>query len=183
MLTCLKIPRVLILTRSINLSVTDGPRYGLKVKTHSCIDGAHGVPGSFYLNWDIFFKWNAFKITVISCYICQGFNVLWWHQAVDTPSTVWFNDWRVVVNSVTYLLTPSRAAYHEIFTHGSLLSILPISSAIDAPIIPMPMKQPWRIWVFKPQKSNRTHKSNQTKHSKIMFVFCTSLCLEMAKTQ
>ena len=28
-----------------------------------------------------------------------------WRHAVDTPSTVWFNDWRVVVNSVTYLLT------------------------------------------------------------------------------
>ena len=31
MLTYLKIPRVLILTQSNNLSVTDGPRYGLKL--------------------------------------------------------------------------------------------------------------------------------------------------------
>ena len=132
---------------------------------------SEGNPSSADLNWDIFFKWNAFKITVMSCSICLGFNVLWWHHAVDTPSTFWFNDWRVVVNSVTYLLTPSRAAYPEIFTHGSLLSILPISSAINTPIIPMPMKQPWRIWVFKPQTSSRTHKSNQTKHNKIMCVF------------
>ena len=103
----------------------------------------------------------------MSCSICPGFNVLWWHHAVDTPSTVWFHDWRVVINSVRYLLTPSHAAHPEIFTHGSLLSILPISSAINAPIIPMPMKQPWRIWVFKPHKSSRTHKSNQTKHNKL----------------
>ena len=52
------------------------------------------------------------------------------------------------------------------FTSVSPLSILPISSAINAPIIPMPMKQPWRIWVFKPQKSSRTHKSNQTNTTK-----------------
>ena len=107
----------------------------VKVETHNCIDGANDVPGYFYLNWDIFFKWNAFKTTVRSCSICPGFNVLWWHHAVDTPSTVWFNDWRVVVNSVTDLLTPSRAAYPEIFTHDSLLSILPISSAINAPTL------------------------------------------------
>ena len=101
----------------------------VKVKTHNCIDGANDVPWYFYLNWDIFFKWNAFKITVMSCSICPGFNVLWWHHAGDTHSTVWFNDWRVVVNSVTDLLIPSRAAYHEI------LSILPISSAINAPTL------------------------------------------------
>ena len=143
-----------------------GRWWSITLADHNCIDWANDVPGYFYLNWDIFFKWNAFKITVMSCSICPGFNVFWWHHAVDTPSTVWSNGWRVVVNSVTYLLTPSRTAYPEIFTHGSLLSILPISSAINAPIIPMPMKQPWRIWVFKPQKSSRTHKSNQTNTTK-----------------
>ena len=42
---------------------------------------------------------NCHELLYSMC-ICPGFNVLWWHHAVDTPSTVWFNDWRVVVNSV-----------------------------------------------------------------------------------
>ena len=154
----------------------------VKVKTHNCIDGANDIPGYFYINWDIFFKWNAFKITVLSCFICPGFNVLWWHHAVDTPSTVWFNDW-CVVYSVTDLLTPSRAAYPEIFRTARSCRFYPYRQPLTHlhcsiyTIIPMPMKQPWRIWVFKPQKSSRTHKSNQTKHRKIMCVFYGLYCI------
>ena len=37
--------------------------------------------------------------------------------------------------------------------------------------VPMPMKQPWRIWVYKPHKSSRMYESNQTKHNKSMCVF------------
>ena len=44
-------------------------------------------------------------------------------------------------------------------------------------MISMPMKQPWRIWVFKPQKSSRMDKSNQTKYNKIMCVFYGSYCI------
>ena len=109
-----------------------GPLWG-ESTDHRLIPMLKGYCCGALINWDIFFKWNAFEITVMSCSICPGFNVLWWHHAVDTPSTVWFNDWRVVVNSATDLLTPSRAAYPEIFTHGSLLSILPISPAINPP--------------------------------------------------
>ena len=153
----------------------------VKVKIHNSIDWAHDVPGYFYLNWDIFFKWNAFKITsAMSSYICPGFNVLWWHHAEDTPSTVRWMD----VNSLTDSMTDvSSLIRWQIYSHHhlqhtlkylhSLFSILPISSAIFThlhcstyTIVPMPMKQPWMIWVYKAQESSRTHKSNQTKHKK-----------------
>ena len=44
-------------------------------------------------------------------------------------------------------------------------------------IVPMPMKQLWRILVYKPQKSSRTHQSTQTKHNKIMCVFYGLYCI------
>ena len=39
------------------------------------------------------------------------------------------------------------------------------------------MKQPWRIWVYKPQEFNRLHTSNQTKHNKIMCLFYWLYCI------
>ena len=162
----------------------------VKVKIHNSIDGANDVPGYFYLNWDIVVKWNAFKITsVMSSYICPGFNVLWWHHAVDTPSTVRWMD----INSLTDSMTEvSSLIRWQIYSHHhlqhtlkylhSLLSILPISSAIFThlhcstyTIVPMPMKQPWMIWVYKPQESSRTHKSNQTKHTKKSCAYFTGI--------
>ena len=43
-------------------------------------------------------------------------------------------------------------------------------------IVPMPMKQPLRIWLYKPREPSKTHKSNQTKH-KIICVFYGLYCI------
>ena len=90
----------------------------VKVKIHNSIDGANDVPGYFYLNWVIFVKWNAFNLTsAMSNYICLGFNVLWWHHAVDMPSTVRWMD----VNSLTDLMTDvSSLIRWQIYSHHHL---------------------------------------------------------------
>ena len=122
----------------------------VKVKIHHCSDGANNVPRYFYLNWDIFFKWNAFKITVMSCSMCPGFNVKWSPKYLHVARSCRFYPYRQPLTHV----------------HCSICTI-----------IPMPMKQPWRIWVYESQESNRTHTSNQTKHNKIMCVFYWLYCI------
>ena len=144
MLTGLKISRELILTSSNNECVTDGSHYGLKLRSINVSTGQ-----TMFLDISISIKTFSLNgissklrlLWALTSSICPGFNVLCWHHAVNTPSTVWFNDWRVVVNSVTDLLTPSRAAYPEIFTHYVHSSMYTT--------VPIPMKQTWRIWVFK----------------------------------
>ena len=111
----------------------------------------------------------------MSCSICPGFNVSWWYHAVDTPSTVWFNDWRVVVNSVTDIYS-----HHHVHTLKYLHTVrscrfYPYRKPLTHlhcsihTIIPMPMKQPWRLWVYKPQESNRNAyiKSNKTQQNHV----------------
>ena len=81
----------------------------------------------------------AFKITsAMSSYICPGFNVLGWHYAVDTPSTVRWMDVNSLTDSMTDVSSLIRwliYSYHHLqhtlkYLH-SLLLILPISSAIS----------------------------------------------------
>ena len=160
----------------------------VKVKIHICIDGANDFRGYFYLNWDIFFKWNTFKITVMSCSICPGFNVLLWHHAVDTPSTVWFNDWRVVVDSRLQIYSHHHVQHTLKYLHTArCCRFYPYRQPLKHlhcsiyTIMPMPMRQPWRIWVHKPKESNRSHLSNQTKHTKIMCVFYGLYCITGVK--
>ena len=153
----------------------------VKVKTHNCIDGANDVPGYFYLNWDIFCKWNAFKINChellylsrFQCVMvtsCCGYAHHCLIQLLTCCRSLIYSHHHVQ-HTLKYLHTARSCRfypYRQPLTH--------LHCSIYT-IIPMPMKQPWRIWVFKPQKSSITHKSNQTKHNKIMCVLYGLYCI------
>ena len=101
MLTSLKIPRDLNSKQLLMCHWRSS--LWVKVKIHNCFDGANDGLGYFCLN---FLKWNAFKFTsAMSSSICPGLNVLWWHRALDTPSTVR----RIDVNSLTDSVTDVSA--------------------------------------------------------------------------
>ena len=131
-----------------------------------------------FLNWDIFFKWNAFKLTsAVSSYICPGFNVLLWHHAVDTPTIVP----RIDVISLTDSMTDVSLIRWQIYSHHHLQHTLKYSHTARSwrfylyrrPLthlhcsictnVPMPMRQLWMIWIYKTNESSRSHKSNQNK--------------------